>query len=169
MTDPINLKKIPGLLIYKVGAREFFIDIKSVHVILGYSDNESKISRVDGSEVIYGKINFSDVEFNLIDTVKFFNAYSSRKRDSKIILCWVFGKRIGITVDKVIEFISLDDLFIEKDFNFSIYQHDRYVSWYLEFQGRKLLYPNYEKIALELSTSGFFLKNPDDYQLRLIA
>ncbi len=158
MTDPLNLLNIlPGLLIFQIGAREFCMDVKCVQNILNIAGNEGKIQKVEKSTGVQGKISYSEVEYFIIDTIKYFNIAPEKSKGKKIILSVLFGKRIGVIVDTIVEFISLDSLFIEKNIDFNVYQEDKYVSWYLDYQDRKILYPNYEKIAKELSTSGFFL------------
>ena len=161
MTDPLNLlSALPGLLIFRIGAKEFCMDVKYVQTILNVAGNEGNIRKVERATGIQGKIGHSDAEYFIIDTIKYFDTAPEKAKGKKIILCIVFGKRIGIIVDTIVEFISLDTLFIEKNIDFNVYQEDKYVSWYLDYQERKVLYPNYEMIAKELTSSGFFLSMP---------
>jgi chemotaxis signal transduction protein len=151
MIDPINLlNALPGLLIFKIGAREFCMDISSVQIILNMAVNEDKLVRAEGDR----KISYLDADYYLIDTSRLFNAAPAKATGTKIILYLLFGKRLGIMVDQIVEFISLDALFIEKNIDFNMYKENKYVSWYLDYQGRKILYPNYERISKDFHHQG---------------
>ena len=154
MTDSINLlNALPGLLIFKIGAKEFCMDISCVQSILDIEGNEDKFDRSAGS---YRKISYSDANYYLIDSARLFNSVPVNTKGKKIILYILFGKRVGVIVDKIVEFISLDALFIEKNIDFNVYKENKYVSWYLDYHGRRILYPNYEKIARNFHHQGFF-------------
>jgi chemotaxis signal transduction protein len=151
------IKNLPGLLIFEADKDLFCIDVKDVQSIIKIDGIRYKITH---SPDMYPFIYFSDMEFFLFDTRQITEKTpSSETLGKKVILCTFFNKRIGLIADDVIEFLSLDSIFIQKHVDIIEADTYKYIKWRLEYQDRIIFYPEYEKIAKEFSIQGVYHPN----------
>lgn len=148
------LNNLPGLLIFESDKDQYCVDVKDVQSVIKIDGIDY---RVEHSSDLRPIVNSSDTEYFLFDS----RLINGRKPTSdflgkKVILCTLFSNRIGLVADNTIEFLSLDSIFIQKHVEFIEAGNSKFVKWRLEYQGRLIYYPDYEKIAKEFSTQGSF-------------
>jgi chemotaxis signal transduction protein len=140
MKDFLNLiNDIPGLVIFTICNIEYCIDVKDVKYVERYSQIFS--------HRITSELKYLDQDFRVVDTHSFLKEYDfPSSMDRRILLCRICGKNIALIVDDVLEFLTLDSLFIEKTIEFTECSKD-YNKWELRFEDRTIYYPDYEYIS----------------------
>jgi chemotaxis signal transduction protein len=148
------LNNLPGLLIFEAGKDQFCVDVKDVISVIDNEPNEYKIERTADNQLL---LHYSDDEYFLFDSrLMTGNKVSSKMSGKKIVLCNLFGKRIGLIADRTIEFLSLDSLFVQKHVEFIEEKNTKFIKWRLEYQDRMFFYPDYEKIAKEFTSQSLY-------------
>jgi chemotaxis signal transduction protein len=147
------LKNLPGLLIFEAEGDQFCIDVKDVQSIIKINGIKYKIEH---SSNMHPVIIYSDIEYFLFDIRLVLDKHEiTDLLGKKFILCTFFGKKIGLIVDEIIEFLSLDSIFIQKHVDFVEAENYKLMKWRLEYHNKVIFYPDYEKIAKEISTQTF--------------
>jgi chemotaxis signal transduction protein len=140
-----SLENISGLLIFQIANFEFCTDLKQVSAIMKPDEVKNNLGAL--TDFSY---NFLNQDYLLID---FSNLYtlkvSSNNSSSRILFLEVFGTTISFYVDKVIEIISLDKIFIESSVDIQPSPGINYVGSVMSIQNRNFYFPDYEKIAKE--------------------
>ncbi len=141
-----SLENISGLLIFQIANFEFCTDLKQVSAIMKPDEVKNNLGAL--TDFSY---NFLNQDYLLID---FSNLYtlkvSSNNSSSRILFLEVFGTTISFYVDKVIEIISLDKIFIESSVDIQPSPGINYVGSVMSIQNRNFYFPDYEKIAKEV-------------------
>lgn len=141
-----TLRGIQGLLIFEINDREYCSDIKNISAILKLSEAYNGYSgRNDG------KISFNNVTFKLLEIGAVLNNHPpSMSMNSRIILFETFGKQFGFLVDKIIEIITTDSIFLDTSLDLFPDSKEEFISGELIMQARKIFFIDFEKISKEL-------------------
>ncbi len=155
MTDSSALfKATHGIVTFKIGDLEYCTSLDIIDSIIK-SDELNQLAYLSGERIIY-----KNEKYTLIKHFRSSKELFNRKNpEERIILINIFGKRVAYTVDKIIEILALDQIFIEKSLDFKPTTQIPYVSGILKFQGETIYFPDYERIAKELSNEESNLKN----------
>ena len=155
MTESSALfKATHGIVTYKIGDQEYCSSLDIIDSIIK-SDELNRLAYLSGDQII-----FKNEKYNLIKHFRSAKEKFNRNNpEERIVLINIFGKRFAYTVDKIIEILALDQIFIEKSLDFKPTNQIPYVSGILKFQGETIYFPDYERIAKELSVEESNLKN----------
>ncbi len=143
-----TLDSLRGIIIFNIGSKEYCTDIKNVVTIM--KPAELKIFKAKNSED--PEAHYNDNQFKLID-IQFLYEYPAIKVDdnTRIILFEAFGKHFGFYVNKVIEIITIDKIFLEKGLDIIPINNIPYVSEILKLQEREILIPHFERFSKDLA------------------
>ncbi|HZW40594.1 MAG TPA: chemotaxis protein CheW [Ignavibacteriaceae bacterium] len=149
MGDIINfIQKIPGIVIFIIDSKEYCISIQNLREIINPIEAENKVDW----EKAY--INFENKIYKFFNNKKYFNSNSSKY--SRILLVDFGNKRFGILVDKVIEYITFDDMFIMNSITFDK-SDKKFITLNLNYQGRTIYFPDYDEIVKDFNHSETFI------------
>lgn len=141
-----SIEELHGLLIYEINGEKFCSDIKEISTILKPSEANLKLRSAIESYVL-----FDEFEYKLINIHKMLKFNSPKvMKCSKLILFEVFGKRFGFIVDKIIELVTTEKLFVEKSLDLIPHSDKNFISSILKFQNRIIYMIDFEKITKEL-------------------
>lgn len=141
-----SLENISGLLIFQISNSEFCTDLRQITGITRRDEVKTNLDMASGFSY-----NFLNQEYLCIDFAELFSLKASSNMDSsRILFLEVFGKLISFHVDKVLEIISLDEIFIENSVDLQPSSGNDYVSSVMKIQNRNFYFPDYEKIAKEV-------------------
>ncbi len=136
----------PGLLVFKINNYEFCINRQRVSEIIKIIDIDLISRDRLTSEIISSEAKYTLV--NIHGILEFPNV--SFGKDSRLILIDVFGKKFGFVVDKIIEIIAIDKLFMDNNLDFAIPQEKKQrFSGVLKFKNRRIIMLNLGKITKE--------------------
>ena len=145
---------IKGLLIYKIDQTEYCSDIQSVAAII--KTNEIKQST---KQNYLSRIEFDHSVFSIIDMHKIYETKPLKQTDSnRLILHEIYGKNFCFFVDKVLEILSTDRLFMEKSMDLLPYSGKNLIRYILKYQKRNIFFPDFEKITKSLYKLNEFYK-----------
>jgi len=148
MTESSALfKATHGIVTFKIGDQEYCTSLDIIDSIIK-SDELTKLGYLSGDRIFFKNEKY--ILFKHFRPAK--EQFNPKNHEERIILVSIFGKRFAFTVDKIIEILALDQIFIEKSLDFKPTTKIPYVSGILMFQGDKIYFPDYERIAKELST-----------------
>lgn len=147
MTDSSSLfKTTHGIVTFKIGEQEYCTSLDIIDSILKI-DELNRLARLGGDFIIY-----KNDRYKIIQTFRTAGEKFNKKNpEERIILVSIFGKKFAYTVDKIIEILALDQIFVEKSLDFKPTTQIPYVSGILKFQGATIYFPDFERIAKELS------------------
>jgi chemotaxis signal transduction protein len=142
-----NLKGLNGLLIFEISKQEFCIDIQIVSDIILAKDVKIKINTFNEATIY-----LDDLEYKVIQLHRLLG-YPEMDiiNGCRAILVDVFGKRIAFLVDKVVEIVTTDKIFVENSLDLKLLNNKKYLSGVLKFQDRQILIPDLERISKELT------------------
>jgi len=139
-----SLGRIPGLLIFQINNYEFCVDHQQVQDIMKFTDVDTIDKKRLTSEIVSSQARYTLV--NIHGILEFPNV--SFGNDSRLFLIDTFGKKFGFIVDKVIELISMTELFLDNTFDFAIpHEGKQRFSGVLKFKNRRIMMINLEKIT----------------------
>ena len=151
------IEVIPGIIIFKISEMEFCINVNDVHVIKRM-EGPDKLEVYDSNDIAYIKI--YNINIPIIDISKYFQTGKKNIRKRNIVLIIKhhgeedkLEKTFGILVDEVVEIISADKSQNNYLMQFTPSNDNSFVSGAITWGERKILLPNYSKIA-----STIFLK-----------
>jgi len=151
MSSSASIENISGLLIFQIGKMEFCTDLKLISAIM--KPEEVKIDRM-GNRLTH---EFSERKYMTIDFAAFYSLESDKLLDScRVLFLEVYGQKISFYVDKVLEIISLDKIFIEESVEMELSSDKDYISYIMSIQGNRFYFPDYDRIAKEVHTVGVF-------------
>ena len=107
-----------GLLVFEINNYKFCIDHQCVREIIKITDVDSISRDRFTSEIISSEAKYTLV--NIHGILEFPNVLFGK--DSRLILIDVFGKKFGFVVDKIIEIIAINKLFMDTNLDFAIPQ-----------------------------------------------
>ena len=140
------LGRLPGLLIFKINNYEFCVDHQCIKEIVKFTNVDAISKNKVTSEIISPQSKYTLV--NIHGILEFPNVLFGS--DSRLILIDVFGKKFGFVVDKIIEIIAIDKLFMDKNLDFAILQEEtQRFSGVLKFKNRRIMMLNLGKITRE--------------------
>ncbi len=141
-----SIEELQGLLIYEINREKFCSDIKEISTILKPSEANMKIKNTFESYVL-----FDEFEYKLIDIYKMLKLNRPKiMQGSKLILFEAFGKRFGFIVDKIVELITTDKLFVDKSLDLIPHSEKNFIGSILKFQNRTIYMPDFARITKEL-------------------
>ena len=141
-----SIEGIKGVLIYKIDGTEYCSDIQNVAAIMRIDEvkqhtNQNYLSQIE----------FDHSVFSIIDLHKIYITKPLKQTDSiRIILHEMFGKNFCFFVDKVIEILSTDRLFMENSIDLLPYSGKSFIKYILKYQKRNIFIPDFEKITRRL-------------------
>jgi hypothetical protein len=138
---------VPGILIFEVGRSEFCIDVNFIYKF------EKKFYDTEPCNESFrtNKITHSDPYEYIIDLNDLFKIEKKRQNYFFIIRTIMFAKKISLIVDSVLEFITIDTIFIEKSLDINKAESAEYIKWILNYKNRNISIPDYEKIAKSIN------------------
>jgi chemotaxis signal transduction protein len=137
---------IKGLLIYKIDHTEYCSDIQNVAAIIRTDEvkqftNQNYLSQIE----------FDHSVFSIIDMHKIYETKPLKQTNSnRLILHEIYGKNFCFFVDKVLEILSTDRLFMEKSMDFLPCTGKSLIRYILKYQKRNIFFPDFEKITKSL-------------------
>jgi chemotaxis signal transduction protein len=162
MTNTTALfKATHGIVTFKIENQEYCTSLDIIDSIIK-SKELNQLAYLSGERIIY-----KSEKYRLIDHFQSSKErFNPRNPDERIILISTFSKKIALIVDKIIEIIALDQIFVEKSLDFKPTTQIPYVSGILIFQDQTIYFPDYERIAKELSpeesnSENVYLTNPN--------
>ncbi len=151
MSSSALIENISGLLIFQIGNKEFCTDLKLISAIM--RPEEVKTDRV-GNRLTH---EFSERKYMTIDFAEFFSLEPDKTLDScRALFLEIYGQKISFYVDKVLEIISLDKIFIEESVEMELSVGEDYISSILSIQDKSFYFPDYDRIAKEVHSVGVF-------------
>jgi chemotaxis signal transduction protein len=145
MSSSASIENISGLLIFQIGELEFCTDLKLISAIM--KPDEVKTNR-SGNRLTH---EFSERKYMTIDFAAYYSLMSDKTLDScRILFLEVYGQKISFFVDKVLEIISLDKIFIEESVGMELLTDRDYLSYIMSIQDDKFYFPDYDRIAKEV-------------------
>lgn len=151
MPSSALIENISGLLIFQIGDKEFCTDLKLVSAIM--KPEEVKSDR-RGNRLTH---EFSDRKYMAIEFAEYYSTGPDKTLDScRALFLEIYGQKISFYVDKVLEIISLDKIFIEESVEMELSTDKDYVSSILSIQGKRFFFPDYDRIAKEVHSVGVF-------------
>ncbi len=146
--DTQLLEGLRGLVIFDIAEQEFCSDINNVLAIIRI--NEAKFWNV---ERFLTDIEFNKVVFRVVDIHGIYGFNPVRITDStRIMLFELFGKKFCFIVDRVIEMLTTDRIFIEKSLDIVQDTDKGHSRGILKYQKRNIFIPNFEKICKDLNS-----------------
>jgi len=143
-----SIENISGLLIFQIGDKEFCVDLKLITAIM--KPGEIKTER-RGKKLTS---EFSEQQYRIIDFAAFYSLYLNNISDSsRVLFLEIYGQKVSFYVDKVMEIISLDKIFIEESVQMVHEQRIDYVGYVMGIQDRKYYFPDFDRIAKEIRSS----------------
>ncbi len=147
MSSSVSIENISGLLIFQIGNMEFCTDLKLISAIM--KPEEVKMDRL-GNRLTN---EFSERKYMTIDFAEYFSMKAAKMQDScRVLFIEVYGQKISFYVDKVLEIISLDKIFIEESVEMELCSDKDYVSFVMSIQDKRFYFPDYSRIAREVHT-----------------
>lgn len=151
MASSAFIENISGLLIFQIGEMEFCTDLKLISAIM--RPDEVKTDR-SGNHLTH---EFSEHKYMAVDFAGYYYLKPDKLLESsRILLLEVYGHKISFFVDKVLEIISLDKIFIEQSIEMQLSSDTNYVSFVMSIQGNRFYFPDYDRIAKEIHKVGVF-------------
>ncbi len=151
------IEVIPGIIIFKISEMEFCINVNDVHLIKRIEESD-QFEVYDSNDISYIKI--YNINIPIVDISNFFQPNNNYVNKRKIVLIIKHHsendkqeKTFGILVDEVVEIISADKSENNYLLQFNPSNENPFVSGAIFWGERKILLPNYSKIA-----STIFLK-----------
>ena len=148
MTDTSALfKATHGIVTFKIENQEYCTSLDIIDSIIK-SKELNQLAYLSGERIVY-----KSEKYKLIDHFRSSKErFNPKNPDERIILVTAFSKKIALIVDKIIEIIALDQIFVEKSLDFKPTTKIPYVSGILIFQDQTIYFPYFERIAKELSS-----------------
>ena len=144
--DEEPIEGIKGLLIYKIDSDEYCADIRNVIAIV-----EADLVKQNIKNNISNHIEYNHHIFTMIDLHKIFKKNPIKHtKNIRIIMHEMYGKRYCFFVDKVLEILSIDNIFFEKSLDILPCTRKNFIKYILRFQERDILIPDFEKITKSL-------------------
>ena len=145
MSSSASIENISGLLIFQIGEKEFCTDLKLISAIM--KPEEVKTDRV-GNRLTH---EFSERKYLTVNFAGYYSVEPDKTMDScRVLFLEVYGQKISFYVDKVLEIISLDKIFIEESIEMEFSTARDYVSYEMSIQGNRFYFPDYDRIAKEV-------------------
>lgn len=145
MSSSASIENISGLLIFQIGEIEFCTDLKLISAIM--KPDEVKTDR-SGNRLTH---EFSERKYMTIDFASYYSLIPDKTLGScRVLLLEVYGQKISFFVDKVLEIISLDKIFIEESVEMELLNDRDYLSYIMSIQGNRIYFPDYDRIAKEV-------------------
>jgi chemotaxis signal transduction protein len=143
---------LPGIYIFRISHLEFCINVKNVYIVKRLAELEKKNLPDDTSY-----LTIFNIDIPIIDISKYFKLVNKKKADSRMILIIKhhsesddLEKTFGIMVDEVTEIVSFDKNDDNCRPNFIPSNDNPFLSGSVILGERKILLPNFSKIAAEV-------------------
>lgn len=150
-----TLKGIQGLLVFKINDKEYCSDIKNISAVLKLRDAFGGQSNRNN-----GILYYNDLSFNILDMHKILKINKVEKStNSRIILFETFCKRFGFLIDKIIEIITTDSIFLENSLDLFPASNKEFISGELIIQDRTIFFMDFEKLSKELKNLEVLITN----------
>ncbi len=147
MPSSASIENISGLLIFQLGDMEFCTDLKLISAIM--KQGEVKTDRL-GNRLTH---EFSERRYMTVDFAGYYSLKPDKKLDScRVLFLEVFGQKFSFFVDKVLEIISLDKIFIEESVEMEFSTDGEYISYIMSIQGKRFYFPDYGRIAKDVGS-----------------
>lgn len=145
MSAPVSLGNISGLLIFQIAKKEFCTDLKPVTAILKPGEYKVHNRGYKPTRIV------PDQNHTPIDFAGFYSLKNDNSLDStRVLYLELYGQKISFYVDKVMEIISLDKLFIEESIRMELTDGLDYVNYILSIQQNKYYFPDFARIVREV-------------------
>lgn len=139
------IQKIPGVVVFIIDSKEFCISIQNLRGILNPSDPDVKV------EWDKSRICFENINYTLFDNKKYFRSKNYTAKNNRILLVDFGSEKFGILVDKVVEYITFDDMFILNSITFEK-SEIKFIKMNLNYQGRTIFFPEYDEIKKDFES-----------------
>jgi len=140
------IEGVKGLLIYKIDDKEYCSDIQNIAAIIKNDEIKQQTK-----QSYLSQIEFDHSVFSIIDLHKIYKTKPLKQTDSiRIILHEMFGKNFCFFVDKVMEILSTDRLFMENSIDLLPYSGKSFIKYILKYQKRNIFIPDFENITKRL-------------------
>jgi chemotaxis signal transduction protein len=145
MSASVSLGNISGLLIFQIAEKEFCTDLKPVTAIMKPGEIKFHTRGLRHTNVD------PDQKYTAIDFAGFYSLKNEKSIDSsRVLYLELFGQKISFNVDKVMEIISLDKLFIEESIRMELADKLDYVDYILSIKQNKYYFPDFARIVREM-------------------
>ena len=145
---------IPGIIIFRISGLDFCINVKDVYVIKRTEEFE-RLRNNGSNGTAYVKL--FNINIPIIDLAKSFNLADEKNSSRRMILIIKhpgeeddLEKTFGILVDEVVEFIATDKKADSYLLKFIPSGENPFLSGSIFIGDRKILLPNFSKIAANL-------------------
>ncbi len=151
MSSSASIENISGLLIFQIGLLDFCTDLKLISAIM--KPDEVKTDWL-GNRLTH---EFSERKYMTIDFAGYYSVEPDKKLESgRVLFLEIYGQKISFFVDKVLEIISLDKIFIEESVEMELSDDMDYISSVLSIQGNKYYFPDYSRISKDVHSISIF-------------
>ncbi len=151
MSPSPSIENISGLLIFQIGDMEFCTDLRLISAIM--KPYEVKTDRL-GNRLTH---EFSERKYMTVDFAGYYTLEPAKELDScRVLFLEIYGQKVSFYVDKVLEIISLDKIFIEESVEMELSTDLEYVSYVMSIQGKRFYFPDYDRISKEVHSFSSF-------------
>jgi len=141
-------KATHGIVTFLIENQEYCTSLDIIDSIIK-SKELNKHVYLSGDSIV-----FKNEKYKLIEVFRSKSEnFNPKNPHERIILINTYSKRFAYSVDRIIEILALDQIFIEKSLDFKPTSQIPYVSGILNFQDQIIYFPDYGRIAKELNPS----------------